>query len=134
MHIHRGHESCIVHLAADNTVLHDQALPFRVDGGGIGEPRQDPLDFLDFGQRHCRSESKAVVCYGPRNNVPELRDVLQREIYWLAGAQDLGNALDSDSVVLMVGLSSAQQDVRIDEHTHLAAIAVNAFAADGLIR
>ena len=120
MDIHRGDKPCVMNLAAHNAVLHDQALPLDIDSGSVRKPDYDPLDFLDLGQCQGRSESEAVICHGPGHNVLELEDVLQREIYRFACAQHLRDALDCNRVMLMIRLSAAQQNVRIDEHTHLA--------------
>src|SRR6266436_1338035 len=80
IHIHRGDQPRVMDLAADNTVLDYQTFPFVVDGRGVGEQRQGPLDLYDLGQGQGRCESETVACDGSGNDIPELRDVLQCEV------------------------------------------------------
>ena len=59
-------------LAADNAVLDYQTFPFVVDGRGIGEQRQDPLDLYNLGKGQGRCKTKTVACDGSGDDIPEL--------------------------------------------------------------
>jgi hypothetical protein len=49
-------------------------------------------------------------------------------------SKEPGDTVDRQSMMRVVGLDAAQQDVGIDQNAHLPAGVIEAFAADGLVR
>ena len=120
MDVHRCHQLCIVDLDAQNTVLDDQAFPLSINRRRVWQDRQEPLDFLNLSKGQCNGESEAVVGCGPGSDIPKLGNILEREIYRLAGFEQLCDTLNGYGVAWMIGLGAPQQDVRIDQDAHLA--------------
>ena len=104
--VHHGHKLRFMDLATEDAVSHDEPLPFPVDRRRIRQHRQEPLYFFEFGKRECDCKSQAVAGHGPRGDIPELRDILQGEIYRLGGSRQSGDAFDGECVAGMAGLGA----------------------------
>ena len=92
--IHCCRELCIVDFASQNAVPDHEALPLPIDGRGVRQDREEPLDYLYFTQGETGGKPQTVIGYGARSHVPKLRDVLQREIYQFACGEQPGDAFD----------------------------------------
>lgn len=55
---------------------------------------------------------------GPRRDVPELSDILQREMHRFPRGEQAIDAAHCDLMMGMVRLRSAQQHIGIDENAH----------------
>ena len=123
--------SRVMHLYTDHTVLDDQALPFCVGGGGVAQKGQDAFDLLDLARHERNGKAETVVRDRTGDDVPEFRNVLRRETNGFVGGEQPRHAFHRYGMMLVVRLCPPQQDIRIDQNAHLAARAIDAFAADG---
>jgi hypothetical protein len=131
--VHCRHKPGVVDLASQDAVSEHETFPLAVDRGRVRQNRKEPLDFFEFSQGERDGEAQAVIGHGPRGDIPELGDILQREIHRLAGGQELGDAFDGYRVAWMIGLSSPQQDIGVGQDAHLPVAAVDALAAYGVV-
>lgn len=95
-----------------------QALPLGVAGRRFGQQCQCALDIADLDESGGDGETQPVVCGGPCGNVPELGDILRREIYHFPGREQAGNAFDGYGVAGVFRLRPAQQDIGINKNAH----------------
>ena len=80
MHVHCGYQFRVVDFDALNIVFHYQALPLTVDRRRIGEQGQGLLDDSHFPQHQSDRKPETISLDRPRGNVPEFRNVLEREV------------------------------------------------------
>lgn len=129
---HRRSQLRVMNLHAQNAMLKHQTLPFPVNCRRIGKMDERPLDFVDFPEYYVDRKSKAILLNRPGRHIPKFGDVLEGEIDGLPRTEQLGDAFNCGAVAGIVRLDSAKQNVGVHEATHLAAVAVDAFAANGL--
>ena len=99
--------------------------------GEFGQKGQDAFDLLHLASHERNRKAETVVRDRTGHDVPEFRYVLRREANCFVGGEQPRNAFHRYGMMLVVGLCPAQQDIRIDQNAHLAAHAIDAFAADG---
>lgn len=118
MYIHRRYESGVMNFSSEDAMVDNESLPFNVDSrgsraGGSGTARWFPLPeaFAQWtGPCPC---SPAGVRLRASCDVPELSDVLHREVHRFTRLEEPGDALNRHEVAGMIGLRAPEQEVGI---------------------
>src|ERR1700674_1642339 len=80
MHAHGGGKTRIMHLNAEDCILHNDSSPRRIDGFALLQQRHAALDDSNFIIRLRWRQPEAVARYRPRHLVPKFREVLVRVV------------------------------------------------------
>jgi len=76
MGVHGGDKTGVVNLPPTHTIIVDQATPYGMNLFVVGQKREVVLDEPDFLLCFAVRQAEAVSIQWPRQNVPQLHDVL----------------------------------------------------------
>lgn len=105
-----------MNLCPDDSMPEDKAFPLGIGSRRIGKQNERLLYLGNLGRRLRDRKAEPVLLGRARADIPELGDILRREVNRLAAFKKQRNALDREGVALVVRLGAAQENVCIDEN------------------